>query len=162
MLKTIVKGLRQGATRTAALSSASVVFMMMLTCSDIALRLFGRPIPGTYELVGYAGAVMVAFALAYTAVERGHIAVELLVDKLPRRARLVIEGLGALVSSVLFSLLAWQSALSALDLIETGEVSLTLGVPVYPFVFCLSAGTLFLSITLFIQFLQDLKGAAQR
>jgi len=28
---------------------------MLLTCADVVMRLFDRPIPGTYELVGYLG-----------------------------------------------------------------------------------------------------------
>ncbi len=125
--------------RLNGVSAAAVVFIMLLTCADVVMRLFGRPIPGTYELVGYFGAVIVAFAMAYTFVERGHISVELLVDRLPARPRAFIEGTGYLLSAVLFGLLAWQSQVYAIDLMESGEVSLTLGIPTWPFVFSLTA-----------------------
>jgi TRAP-type C4-dicarboxylate transport system permease small subunit len=138
-------------------SAAAVVFIMLLTCADVVMRLFGRPIPGTYELIGYFGAVIVAFALAYTFVERGHISVELLVDHVPARSRAFIEGTGYLLSAVLFGLLAWQSQVYAMDLLESGEVSPTIGIPTWPFVFSLTAGCGMLSLVLFLDALRQLK-----
>src|SRR5512137_2146134 len=121
-------------------SAAAVVFIMLLTCADVVMRLFDRPIPGTYELVGYFGAVIVAFAMACTFVERGHISVELLVDRLPARPRAFIEGAGYLLSAALFGLLAWQSQVYATDLLASGEVSPTIGIVACPFVFSLTVG----------------------
>jgi TRAP-type C4-dicarboxylate transport system permease small subunit len=138
-------------------SAAAVVFIMLLTCADVVMRLFNRPIPGTYELVGYFGAVIVAFALAYTFVERGHISVELLVDHVPARPRAFIEGTGYLLSAALFGLLAWQSQVYAMDLIETGEVSPTIGIPTWPFVLSLTVGCGMLSLVLFLDALRQLK-----
>jgi TRAP-type C4-dicarboxylate transport system permease small subunit len=143
--------------RLNGVSAAAVVFIMLLTCADVVMRLFDRPIPGTYELTGYFGAVIIAFALAYTSVERGHIAVELLVDRLPARPRALIEGAGHLASAALFGLLAWQSQVYALDLLESGEVSLTLGIPTWPFVFSLTAGCGVLSLVLFLDALRQMK-----
>jgi len=68
------------------LACAAVIAMMLLSTADVVLRLFGKPIPGTYELVGFLGTVVVSFALAFTSIEKGHIAVEILVEKLPQRA----------------------------------------------------------------------------
>ena len=98
--------------------------MMLLTCADVVLRLFGSPIPGTYEMVGFLGAVIIAFALAYTSLEKGHIAVEILVDRLPREAAgMSIEAVTSLIGASLFGLLTWQSLIYAADLRQSGEVS---------------------------------------
>jgi TRAP-type C4-dicarboxylate transport system permease small subunit len=157
LLRSLAKSIERVSVRLNAVSAAAVVFIMLLTCTDVVMRLFGSPIPGTYELVGYFGAVIVAFALAYTSVERGHIAVELLVGKLPRRPQLLIEGLGSVAASALFGVLAWQSQVYARDLIETGEVSLTLGIPTWPFVFGLAAGCAMLAFVLLLDALRQLK-----
>jgi TRAP-type C4-dicarboxylate transport system permease small subunit len=130
---------------------------MLLTCADVVLRAFDRPIPGTYELVGYFGAVIVAFALAQTSVERGHIAVELFVDRLPRRAQALIEGAGGMAATALFFVLAWQSQLYARDLMESGDVSLTLGIPTWPFVICLTFGCLTMAVALLVDAVRQIK-----
>ncbi len=98
-----------------------------------------------------------AFSLAYTAVEKGHIAVELLVDHLPARPRSAIEGAGYLASAGLFGLIAWQSQVYARDLMETGEVSLTLGVPTWPFVFGITIGCGMITLVLLFDGLRQLK-----
>ena len=39
-----------------------------LTVADVFGRLFNSPIPGTFEIVGFTGAAVIAFALPYTSV----------------------------------------------------------------------------------------------
>jgi len=119
---------------------AAILIMMMITCADVILRFFGRPIVGAYELVGLSGTVVASFALAYTSLERGHIAVELLVARLPKRVQFLIDGINSLLGVAIFSLLAWQSFAYANDLRVSGEVSLTLQIPTYPFVYSISVG----------------------
>jgi TRAP-type C4-dicarboxylate transport system permease small subunit len=129
---------------------AAVVVMMLLTCADVILRLFGHPILGTYEMIGFTGAVVISFALAYTSLEKGHIAVELLVDRLPKRLQVFINGLNSLIGAALFSLITWQSFLYAGDLRGSGEVSLTLQIPTYPFVYGISLGCGLLCLVLLV------------
>jgi TRAP-type C4-dicarboxylate transport system permease small subunit len=130
-------------------AGAGIVSMMLLTCADIILR-FGvtvyheyhwqffshfRPIPGTYELVCFLGSVAVAFAMAHTSVEQGHVAVSIVVSLFPKRVQAVIETITTLFGLILFILLSWQSVLYAGDLLRRGEVSPTLQLPFYPFVY---------------------------
>jgi len=157
VLRTIGKFLDRTALRANGVASAAIAFIMLLTCADVVLRLFDRPIPGTYELVGLFGAVIVAFALAWTSVERGHIAVELFVDRLPARPRSLVEALGSIAGAALFGLLAWQSLVYARDLMESGEVSLTLGMPTWPFVLGIVAGTAMLTAVLLADALRSLR-----
>jgi TRAP-type C4-dicarboxylate transport system permease small subunit len=161
LLRTITKRIQQVSAGLNGVSAAAIALIMLLTCADVVLRLFGRPVPGTYELVGYFGAVIVAAAMAWTSVERGHISVEMLVDRLPRRARHVVEALGAAAGAVLFSLLAWQCRIYAADLMETGEVSPTLGVATWPFVGCISLGSALLALVLLVDALRDFRKGLQ-
>lgn len=161
MLRTISKVINQVSAGLNGVAAAAVVFIMLLACTDVVMRAFGRPIPGTYELVGYFGTVIVAFALARTSVERGHIAVELLVDRLPRRPRHVVEAFGALAGAVLFGLLGRQSLIYTVDLMESGDVSLTLGMPTWPFVSCIGAGSAVLALVLLVDALRDFKKGLQ-
>lgn len=123
-------------------AGAAIVFMMVLTCADIVLRLFRMPIPGTYELVCFMGAVAVAFAMAHTSNEKAHVAVSLVVRAFPERIQGAIEIITHIFVLILFVLIAWRSVLYAESLRVTGEVSLTLKLPFYPFIYgiALSAG----------------------
>jgi TRAP-type C4-dicarboxylate transport system permease small subunit len=116
-------------------AGTAIVAMMLLTCADVILRYYRRPIPGTYELVCFLGAMAVAFAMAHTSVERGHVAVSIVVQLFPQRIQGLIESITSSFGFVFFALIAWQSVLYANDLRSSGEVSLTLQLPFYPFVY---------------------------
>lgn len=135
------------------ISAAAVAAMMVLTCADVILRLFRFPIPGTYEMVGFLGAIFVSFSLAKTSLDRGHIAVNFFVQRFPKRIRQKIYPINALVCAVLFALACWYCLLYALDSKQAGEVSLTLQMPLYPFIFGTAVGCGSLCIVLIFQFL---------
>ncbi len=117
------------------IAGAAIVAMMLLTCADVVLRYFRRPIPGTYELVCFLGAVAVAFAMAYTSVEKGHVAVSFVVNLFPLRIQGLIESITIGFGLLFFALIAWQSTTYANELRLSGEISLTLELPFYPFVY---------------------------
>ena len=127
----------------------SIVSMMVLTCADVALRFCVtvyhathweflvplRPIAGTYELVCYMATVAVAFAMAHTTVEKGHVAVSFVVNLLPEKTQSIIATITNSCGLLFFILLTWQSVLYGSHLKASGEVSLTLQLPFYPFVY---------------------------
>jgi TRAP-type C4-dicarboxylate transport system permease small subunit len=112
-----------------------LVGMLGLTVADIiGIKLLKNPIPGAIEIVALLGVVVTAFAIAYTYVLRGHIQVEFFVMRLPVRAQTIIASFITLLGLILFALLAWRSYEYARVLQTTGEVSMTQGIPFYPFV----------------------------
>ena len=141
------------ARRMYFVAGAAIVAMMLITCADVVLRLFRRPIPGTYEVVCYLAAVAVSFAMAHTLINKGHVAVNLVLRLLPKRLRLSIEFLDAALSLVLFSLLSWQSVLYALDLKRIHEVSLTLEIPYYPFILGVAFSSAVVALALLVEML---------
>lgn len=132
-------------------SAICVMAMMLLTCADVVLRLFKHPILGTYELVGLFGALTIALAIPATTLNKGHVAVEFLVEKLPPSARKICTIITTLLSIFLFALIAWQSFLYADILRSTGEVTLSLQMPFYPVVYVISAAALLVCVVLFLE-----------
>lgn len=133
------------------LAAASVVVMMLLTCLDVVLRLFRHPIPGTYEMVGFTGAILISFSLAHTSLRRGHIAVDFFVSKFSPKIQRLIDRVNSVICAVLFGLIARQSVIYALETKNAGEVSMTLQMPIYPFIFGIAIGCGILSIVLVLR-----------
>jgi TRAP-type C4-dicarboxylate transport system permease small subunit len=133
-----------------------ILAMMFLTCSDVFLRIFQRPITGAYELVGFLGALFVSFSLAHTSFQRGHIAVDFLVQKLSDGARVMILCINDLLGSLLFGLIAYQSMVYGSKLKSAGEVSMTLKLPVFPVVYGIGLGCGLLSLLLLVAVLSHL------
>jgi TRAP-type C4-dicarboxylate transport system permease small subunit len=138
------------------IAAASIMVMMLLTTADVVLRYFRHPITGAYEIVGFLGSIAVGFALAYTSVQKGHIAVSFLFQRLTQRSQAFIDTVNALVALCFFSLLTWQCMVLGKDLMRTGEVSLTLEMPFYPFVFGLAVGCAMLCLVLATDLLRSL------
>ena len=120
------------------IAGTAIVLMMLITCGDVVLRYFRLPIPGTYELVCFLGSVAVSFAMARTSMKKGHVAVSLIVRLLNQKIQLIIESITTFLSLILFGVLSWQALLFAGDLRAAHEVSLTLELPFYPFVYGMS------------------------
>ena len=137
-------------------SGCAIILMMLLTCADVILRYLRMPIPGTYELVCYLGALTVACAMAHTSVQKGHVTVSILVQLFPRRIQYVIESITGSLGFILFALVSWRSALYAHDLCASGEISLTLELPFYPFIYGVSLSAAAVSLILFVDLLKNL------
>lgn len=133
-----------------------LVGMILLTCANIFIRQFHVPIRGTFELMGYAGAVVTAFALGYTQFTNGHISVDVLVNTYPPRLKRLVAVINHGVCCVFFGLASWHIVQKALILKRAGELSETLRIIYYPFTLAVAFGCLILSLALFTDFLKAL------
>jgi len=136
-------------------AGTAIVAMMLLTCADVVLRYFRSPIPGTYELVCFLGAVAVSFAMAHTSIEKGHVSVSFIVTLFPSRLQRLIECITSCFGLFLFILIAWQSIIYANDLCASSEVSLTLELPFYPFVYGIGFSSAVVCLTLLADLIKN-------
>ncbi|PIE36305.1 hypothetical protein CSA56_00610 [candidate division KSB3 bacterium] len=135
------------------LAALAIVAMVCLTCADVLMRFFRRPIAGTYELVSFLGALTVSFAIAHTTAEQSHVAVSLIVRLLPQNIQRMIESVVALLGMFLFALISWQSVLYGMDCQAYGEVSLTLELPVHPIIYGIAFGAAVVCLVLLADFM---------
>ena len=132
--------------------------MILLTCANIFLRLVWLPVRGTFELMGYGGAVITAFALGYTQWKRGHIAVDILVLAFSEKTRRILNGINCFVLTIFFALVTWQVAKYATILLVTGEITETLRIIYYPFTYAVALGCAALSLVFLSELLRSLLG----
>ncbi|MBC8460240.1 MAG: TRAP transporter small permease [Deltaproteobacteria bacterium] len=126
--------------------------MIFLTCANIFLRLVWTPIIGTFELMGYFGAIITAFALGYAQIKRTHIAVDILVLRFSKKTQRILNSVNYFICMVFFAIVSWQVAKYATTLYRTGEITETLRVIYYPFTYGVALGCALLSLV----FLTDL------
>jgi TRAP-type C4-dicarboxylate transport system permease small subunit len=117
------------------IAGGALIFIMLLTVADVALRLCGRPIEGTYELVGLGGAVVVGFALPITSLLRCHIFVDFFIQSLSAFWKGVFDVGTRVFSFALFVLIGYNLLLYAGELYKSGEVTATRQLPFYPVAF---------------------------
>jgi len=115
--------------------------------------LFSKPITGTYDIVSLLGAILAAFAMPYTMLQKGHVAVEILIQSLSKGKQLVIETFTHLLGISLFLVLVWQAVDLSRDMKAAGEVTPTLLVPFYPIVYCMAVCFFCLSLAILVNLL---------
>lgn len=139
-------------------ASGGLIIMMLLTTLEVFLRTLNMSIPGSYEIIGLLGTIVVSFSLAYTSIEKGHISVDIVLEKLPPRVVKIIDFTNAVLATILFAALAWQSFVYGIELKQSGEVSMTVQIPTYPFIFGIGISAILLCGVLLIRSIKILKG----
>jgi TRAP-type C4-dicarboxylate transport system permease small subunit len=145
------------ATLTEAIALAALVFMVLVTCIDVAgAKLFLRPVPGSLDMMMMAQLVGVAFGAASTLLQGRHVAVEFFVALLPKRLRAAVAAAANLASLVLFVLVAWRLLAHGAELQSSHEVTPTAYIPIAPFAYAAGLAIVPLCFALAQHFLQNL------
>jgi TRAP-type C4-dicarboxylate transport system permease small subunit len=138
------------------IAQAAVVAMLLLVVGNILLRIVWKPILGTYDLAGFIGAILIAFAIGYCALQRGHIQVELLVARLPERVQGIIDSITGILSLGIFSLITWQCNLLANHIRRVGEVSMSAHISYYPYIYGVAFGCGLLCMVILVDLIKSL------
>jgi len=118
----------------------SILLMMLVTVTDIVLRIFNNSLTGAYDIVRACGVIAIAGALPYVTAVKGHIAIEFFYHKCNRLWRIILDTVFRIISLTVFGFLAVHTFLHGISLYETGEVFPNLGLPLFwiPFVISFS------------------------
>jgi TRAP-type C4-dicarboxylate transport system permease small subunit len=151
----ILEKINQILNRTFMLiAGAFMAAMILVTCANIFLRIVWVPIKGTFELMGFFGAVATAFVLGYTQLKKAHISVDILVNRFSPRIRTAFNGINYFVCMIFFAVLGWQISRLATTIWKTGEVTETLRIVYYPFTYGVALGCFLLALVLLVDFLK--------
>jgi TRAP-type C4-dicarboxylate transport system permease small subunit len=134
----------------------ALVAMMALIFGNVLFRAAWQPIMGTYEITAFLASMTISFALANCAVNKGHIALTLFVDRMPPRIRAAFDTFVSIIGALLYLVLAWEVTKYASHMRQTGEVSLTMEIPFYPFIYGVAFGLLMLAMVSLVSIFQSL------
>lgn len=157
----LARPVRKLASVMNGIAACSIAAMTLLICTDVILRLFGRPILGAYDIVTLLLATASGFALAETSIKRGHVAVELLVTMLSSRLKLILYLVTQVLSIALFVVIAYESVRLGRSLWEAGEVSMTVKIPFFPVLFGISLCAFMVCVVLLIALVRVSRGKAK-
>jgi TRAP-type C4-dicarboxylate transport system permease small subunit len=106
--------------------------MMFLTVADVIMRAAGHPILGTYEIVALMLAVVIGFTIPMVSLDRGHVYMEILLDRLSKRNRALMNTFTRILCLILFVIIGYNLIMVGKELHAAGEVSSTLKMPFFP------------------------------
>jgi TRAP-type C4-dicarboxylate transport system permease small subunit len=88
VIESLYKGIKPVSKVVNAIGMLSMTVMMVFVTVDVTMRkLANMPILGSIELTQFMLAVCASFGLAQCAVEKGHVVIDLVINKLTRRTR---------------------------------------------------------------------------
>ncbi|MFV0438278.1 MAG: TRAP transporter small permease [Desulfopila sp.] len=123
------------------LSYVALTLMMLLTTADVVGRYFFKsPVRDGLEMTEFLLVVTVASAMGFTQTLKGHIAVDLLTDRLSTSQQKGCEALGHGICLALFALFSWQAISGAQEKWHNGVTIGSYGLPLWPFYVLLALG----------------------
>ena len=143
------------------LGGLALTLMLMLIVGNALIRIFYRPFPGTTELVGWLAAITTSFALGYTQMNKGNVALDMITKRFPLRIQKILEGIFSLCTALFFGMAGWKIVSYGFTLKNSGYLSETLRIAYYPVVVIMSLGFIGLTLTLLLNLIKLAEGDVQ-
>ena len=136
---------------------AGILMMMVITCIDVVgAKVFHWRLFGAIDTVMLSQIVSIAFAAGIVLIVGRHIQVDFLIDRLPNRARAVIDSIVLLLQLGLFGLIIWQLCLLGYTFQISGEHSQSAYIPYYPFAYCIAFASIPVFLVLLLKLLKSI------
>jgi TRAP-type transport system small permease protein len=147
------------------ISCLMLTVMLVISTADVAGRyFFTHPIDGTFEIVSMSFVICGAFAIGYTQLVKGHIAINILTDRLKPRAQKILLIISHTISLAVCILVAWQGWGRMIDYYHKtlGGETLTLGMPLWPFMLMFALGFFWIAVIFIIDIYDTVREVAKR
>lgn len=155
IIDTFYRVIRPISTVSNAIGMVTLAAMMLLTTADVTLRkILNAPIVGSYELIQFMMGITVAFGLAYCGIEKGHITVDIIENRLSKRVHGILGMITGFLGLVIAGLITWQNCIYIGKLYESQLLSQVLLLPIYPFVVLVAFGIALYTVVLIIHLLE--------
>lgn len=118
------------------IGGTALTVMMFLTVSDVISRSVGHPILGAYEMVTLLLAIVIGFSIPKVSLDKGHVIMEFLVEKLSHRSQAVMITFTRILCIFLFAVIGYNLFIIGNEFRMSGEVSSTLKIPFFPIAYC--------------------------
>ncbi len=131
-----------------AVAAAFVLILMFLIAADVTGRYaFNRPVYGSTEIAQSLLVFIVFLGWAWTQHQKGHIRIQMVTSRLPRRWQLLADGLAHAIGLIIFSFIVFETTRQAIQAWEVGEQTAGMvRVPLWPARFAVSVGSFMLAV----------------
>ena len=158
-----MKAFRKISEVSGFLSAAFIVIVWLLMTAEVVSRnFFNRPILGVSEISVYFYVSAAYLGFSYTQKHRGHIAVDMLYDKLGEKAKRINNCVVYMISDVLFTMFGWCAWKTFIASYKIKEIFLGgRKMPVYVLKFAIALGVTLMLIQLIVDTYDAFKNIGQ-
>ncbi|MCL6558209.1 MAG: TRAP transporter small permease [Firmicutes bacterium] len=145
------KFVRKLTWRTAQIGQITLAAVMFLIVLNVLLRmLWNKPVPGTVELTEMLGAVLLAMGVAHCQVTKGHIFVDVLVQKFSPQMQRAVDALMSTLALFFTVLLARETLVFGVEMARKNYKTADLLLPVFPVICLVGLGFLMLALVILL------------
>lgn len=125
-------------------ATSFIALMTLITTADVCGRyFFNQPLGGVTEISGLMLVVVVSLGLAWCAIERKHVAVDILMMHMPKKFQFITDTVFYVTIFFLFGIITWRTVIEAT---EADQVSSLLRIPLTPFYWLFVVGLAMFSV----------------
>jgi TRAP-type C4-dicarboxylate transport system permease small subunit len=107
--------------------------VMLIITGNVIWRIFGKVIPGTYDLVETITVLVAAFAIVRCEFEKKYTTVDMLTTLMKKRAQTWLEQVCQVISFAYWVMISYATLLVTIDKAKVGEHTDLLKVSIIPF-----------------------------
>lgn len=142
---------------------AAVVAMMLITVIHAVGRYtIATPVPGIIELSGYLLVTAVFLIGAYAMLQKRHISIGIIVDRLSERKQAIIESVTFIISLIFIFAASWQTFFRASYIMKQGQASAILHIPNSPFYYMVAVGWVLFGLAILVQLVHSIGRAVKK
>lgn len=136
----------------------AILAMMLLVVVDVLSRfLFNHPLLGLNEIVVFLLCILIFSGLAWTEAEESNVVIPILFDRLPPRIQTPVYVFVNVLGIGILGLIAWRSAVYAGEQMGGGDMSPTLSIPTFPFIYFVAFGSGLFALVLLTKIVKRLQ-----
>jgi TRAP-type C4-dicarboxylate transport system permease small subunit len=137
--------------KLAYIAMAVTFIIMCVTTADVIIRKVSTGnIVGSYEMTEMGLVLIVAFAAPFLQVAKGHVRVDIFVNRFPIIPRHIVDGLLLLVSGIVMAIMVYAIFIQAGTYLATNAGTSVIRIPYAPFMYAMGVGYCLYAILLFI------------
>jgi len=107
--------------------------VMIIITGNVIWRIFGKVIPGTYDLVETITVLVAAFAIVKCEMEKKHTTVDMLTLHLKKKVQIRLEQFCQIISFGFWATICYATILVTIDKAKIGEQTDLLKISIIPF-----------------------------
>jgi len=144
------------------IAGIGMIYVLLVSVADIIMnKVFKNPLNWSFDSIGLVAVIAIVFAIPEVQVNHGHIEVEVLEARLSRFWRKIIGLFVNVLGIILWSIVAWRSFLYGIDILRSGEVSMTVEMPIYPFIWFQGICAIVVTLVLLLQTINIFRTSAR-
>lgn len=133
-------------------------YVFIVSFADIIMnKVFKNPLNWAFDSISLLAVVAIAAAIPLVQINHGHIEIEFVEKRLKRIWRKIIALFINILGMILWGIVVWRSFLYGKDILDAGEVSMSVGIIIFPFIWFQGFCAIFVILVLILQAIKNFR-----